>query len=219
MKSSVLLLAGSLLSGAAQVQAQTAPAPRPWLVGVGLTAMSGYYIRANESLDGVRFAPNLHAQVAMSPRVALQGAVAYQKRTTDRDESGNATRYVQHKETKSTVVPVLLRVTLGPLPRKAHVALLGGLTFRHSDLVNQETYYNTGGTYPGTFRNEQLENRLDVFFSLGAGLRYQVAPRWAALADIGLNFRLGGEKTQYYELLPASTLAVGVGYSLGAARP
>ncbi|RAK70482.1 outer membrane beta-barrel protein [Hymenobacter edaphi] len=218
MKANLLLAAGLLLTGAARAQTAAPPADRPWLIGLGLTSMSGYYIGTNESLDGVRLAPGLHARLALSSRLALQSGVAYQKKTTDRDESSTAQRYVQHKVLRSTVVPVLLRVALGQPRHKVQVALLGGLAFRHSDLVDQETYYYPGAA-GGTFQSNQLENRLDVFLAVGAGLRYQATPRWAALADVTLNPRLGGERTQYYELLPTGLLAVGVGYSLGAARP
>ncbi|GAA4008363.1 hypothetical protein GCM10022408_20630 [Hymenobacter fastidiosus] len=178
--------------------------------------MSGYYIRANTSVDGISFAPTLHATYAFSPRLAFRSSVAYERLRLDRDESWSTGRYVQHKVVYSTVVPVQLQFVLNPAAQKLRVALLGGLTFRYTDINDRRTYHSSGTT--ATTSDDQVEQRTDAFLSGGLALRYQATPRWSALADGTLGGRLGGEKTQYYELLPSAMLMVGVGYSLGS-RP
>ncbi|GAA3930655.1 hypothetical protein GCM10022406_14980 [Hymenobacter algoricola] len=174
--------------------------------------MSGYYIGANTSVDGIRFAPTLHATYDLSPRVALRGSVAYQRSRQDREESSAGQQFVQHKVVHSTVVPLQLQVALNPA-QKFRAALLGGLTLRYSDINDRQTYYYSSGL-PSTSSQDQVEQRLDVFLAGGLGCRYQATPRWSALADGTVGLRLGS-KTVYYELLPSAMLLVGVGYSLG----
>lgn len=214
------LLAFSVFSAHwAQAQVAQTRSATSGYVGVGLLSLSGYYTGINESASGISFAPLVLGGLNLGPRVVVRGGASHQSRTIDRDESSSQQRFVQHKTTKNLVVPVALQVQLNSAASRFRVAVLGGLTFWHIDLVNDFTYYYYYPNRPeAVVPTKEKEKRLDTLLTGGANVSYQFTPHWMALADVTIHGRIGGQKKIYYEYLPSAGVTLGIGYCLGKAN-
>jgi len=210
----------AVLAHRAPAQVTETPRASVSYLGPGLARVSGFYSGSSKGESGITFAPAVLGCGAMTPSVAFRWGVAYGRNLVhwDYPSNNNTQRTVGQTTTGNVVVPVLLQLTLNPAAPRFHTALLGGLTFWYINQRGQQTdYYHAPSGSATAVRRKLDREHLYTFLTGGVNASYQLTPRWVALADLTLNFRLG-EKTQYYEAVPSGGMQLGAGYCWGTVR-
>ncbi|MDO7848090.1 outer membrane beta-barrel protein [Hymenobacter sp. M29] len=225
-----LLVAAPLLSPAQTAPSAPDPAPTPRFY-VGLGAYSSYYQRLGReyigtSAENVRVPLQLTAGYQLRPRLAVQVGVAYSGISQNYASAyyvyyspNNPASYAEASGTytnRRASVSALARYTLTRnLAHRLQFDALGGLSLEHSSSrskgIRSDSLQNTFTTAPYDYRSS-FNN---LVLSVGAGVRYRIAPRFELTYDLLLNGGVWSDQSYLYKGLSTSN-ALGLRYRFGA---
>ena len=192
-----LLFAAALSAHAQTIPAETPAAPRYY---VGLGAYSSFYQQIGSRRTGnTGFAVPLQltAGYQLSPRVAVQLAVAYSGRTYDQSylyyNLSTPPPYSGYEATgkstdRYTSASALVRYTIThDLTKRLQFDALGGVGFEHAQSHGRGTQSITslGTTQTGPYDFSSSRNTL--LLTAGVGIRYRLSSRFELTGDFTVN--------------------------------
>ena len=216
------LLLGSSLAGRAQ---STEPAPAPHFYG-GLGVYSSSYQNLGSWGNGARIPVQALVGYQLRPRLAVQLGLAY---SGNRSEYAYSTSYSSYYPAppstlvdiagtyteRSTTTSLLARYTLTRKPAHRFQAdVLGGIKVEYSRYRDAGTYTTHDQATPAVTPFEYPATYSSTLLSLGASLRYRVAPRLEAVYDLTFDQPIS-KGDAYYGLRPQATMALGLRYRFG----
>jgi hypothetical protein len=209
-----LLLWASLASLPLISQAQTEAASSHFYVGAGVNLVTN--VPFTSSGTPRVYGPSLTTGVNLAPRLALQASVAYQRQNYSGGSAYNSGAGISYESyssrSKHFTIPVLLRYTLTPSPKRFQFDGLAGITVLHSSYHYESTSTSSAG-YINNYETNDGQTRASV--TLGPAVRYAVSPKVELTANGLVSAVIGDTYYRFSDRLFLNVL-VGAQYSFGS---